>query len=50
MVPLPGCLVLVYSSKCFSSAVFLIPTVQCGIALEIREREDTSIKVFVSII
>lgn len=40
MVPLSGCLALGYSSKCFSSPIFLLPTAQCDIVLEIRERED----------
>jgi len=46
MVLLPGCLVLAYSSKCFSSAIFLLPTGQCDV-LEMRKRENTCIKVLV---
>lgn len=38
-MPLSGCLVLVFSSKRFSSVILLLPTAQCDILLEIGERE-----------
>lgn len=50
MVPLSGYLALVYSCKCFPSGIFLLPTAQCDIVLEIREGEDADMKVFVSVI
>lgn len=49
-MPLSGCLVLVYSSKRFSSAIFLLLTAQCDIGLKIKERENADMKVFVSVI
>lgn len=50
MVPLSGYLVLGYSSKCLSSAIFLLLTAQCDTVLKIRERENADIKAFVSAI
>lgn len=50
MVPLSRYLVLVYSCKYFYSPIFLLPTAQWDIVLEIREREDADMKAFVSVI